>query len=368
MRFVNSKRYDGVQLYHKTNKDVSYYIRYKDENNKLRRIKIGEKSKGITENYCFQKRSEILNTIRLGEEPPSIAKKKKRQAVILNDLADIYFKYKEANVLDIKKQYRRYPLTVKNKFGTNDIINITTDDILSFQFEQFKVGYAPATINYNIGFIGRLFNIAIEEGLYQSTNPVLNKKIKTLKVDNERERYLTSMEIEELYDHIDDEDIKQFVDLALSTGGRLECILNIKVKDLDLENKIVTLKDTKNQTTYRGFLRHELNEYLKEYVNGLKANSFVVGGEMEKFPSRTIQRKMKKLFDLLFNHGLDSKDTKNRVVIHTLRHTFASHLAINGTPIFTIQKLMNHRDIKQTMRYAKLSPDSGRDFVNDLYS
>jgi len=55
------------------------------------------------------------------------------------------------------------------------------------------------------------------------------------------------------------------------------------------------------------------------------------------------------------------------VVIHTLRHTFASQLAINGTPIFTIQKLMNHSNINMTLRYAKLSPDSGRDFVNDLY-
>ena len=78
MGFVNSKKYDGVQLYHKSNKDVSYYIRYKDENGKLRRIKIGDKSKGITENYCYQKRAEILNNIRLGEEPPALARKKKK--------------------------------------------------------------------------------------------------------------------------------------------------------------------------------------------------------------------------------------------------------------------------------------------------
>jgi len=54
---------------------------------------------------------------------------------------------------------------------------------------------------------------------------------------------------------------------------------------------------------------------------------------------------------------LDTKDSKNKVVIHTLRHTFTSHLAINGTPIFTIQKLMNHRDINMTLRYAKFSSD-----------
>ena len=50
-----------------------------------------------------------------------------------------------------------------------------------------------------------------------------------------------------------------------------------------------------------------------------------------------------------------------------LRHTFASHLAINGIPIFTIQNLMDHSDIKQTMRYAKLSPESGKNAIQGLY-
>jgi len=52
--------------------------------------------------------------------------------------------------------------------------------------------------------------------------------------------------------------------------------------------------------------------------------------------------------------------------IYSLRHTFASHLAINGTPIFTIQKLLNHKDINMTLRYAKLVPDSGRESVKGL--
>ena len=57
---------------------------------------------------------------------------------------------------------------------------------------------------------------------------------------------------------------------------------------------------------------------------------------------------------------------EKRVVIHTFRHTFASQLAIQGTPIFTIMKLMDHADISQTIRYAKLSPENGRDSVFEL--
>ncbi len=51
------------------------------------------------------------------------------------------------------------------------------------------------------------------------------------------------------------------------------------------------------------------------------------------------------------------------MVIHTLRHTFASQLAIEETPIYTIMRLMDHTDISQTIRYAKLSSKNGSDAV-----
>jgi len=369
MGFVNSKKYDGVQLYKKSNKDISYYIRYKDENNKLRRIKVGDKSKGITENYCYQKRAEILNNIRLGEEPPALARKRKKTIILLDEIAEKYFKIREAHiVVDVKHIYKNYPKRLREKFGQEDLDSITSDKIFNFQIELKKKGWANSTINYTINFLARLFNFAIEEEIYHKPNPVKNKKIKNLKVNNERERYLTSQEIKLLYANIEDETIRLFTELALSTGGRLETILQIQVKDINLVDRMITLKDLKNHSNYKGFIPDHLFSYLEKYLAHLSVNDYVVSGSNIQAAGRTIRRKMKNIFDPLFNEGLDSKDAKNRVVIHSLRHTFASHLAINGTPIFTIQKLMNHRDIKMTMRYAKLAPDSGKDFVNKLYA
>jgi len=51
------------------------------------------------------------------------------------------------------------------------------------------------------------------------------------------------------------------------------------------------------------------------------------------------ERRLRSVLDELFNKDINTNDRKNKVVFHSLRHTFASHLAINGTPIFTIQKL-----------------------------
>ena len=47
---------------------------------------------------------------------------------------------------------------------------------------------------------------------------------------------------------------------------------------------------------------------------------------------------------------------------------YASHLAIKGVPIQIIQKLLNHKDIKMTMRYAHLMPQSGKEYVENLWS
>jgi len=54
------------------------------------------------------------------------------------------------------------------------------------------------------------------------------------------------------------------------------------------------------------------------------------------------------------------------MVIHTLRHTFASWLVQRGTPLYTVSKLMGHSSIKMTERYAHLAPDTQRAAAMDL--
>lgn len=56
----------------------------------------------------------------------------------------------------------------------------------------------------------------------------------------------------------------------------------------------------------------------------------------------------------------------DHVTIHTLRHTFGSHLAMAGVPMHVIQKLMGHRNLATTERYAHLSPASITEFVRNV--
>ena len=62
--------------------DKTFYITYKNEYNKTKELKIGKFSDGIRANYCNQKRMEILNKQRLGEEPPAILKRKQKKVLV----------------------------------------------------------------------------------------------------------------------------------------------------------------------------------------------------------------------------------------------------------------------------------------------
>lgn len=365
MSYVNSKRYDGVQLYRKKNKDISYYIRYRDENNKLVRVKVGDKSKGITEPFCKRKRDEIINRVRLGEDVP--LGQKKKNIITIHQLSEVYFNDKDLDNKSNQKMKNRYNHHLKETFGDMDIEKLTRDDVIQLRIRLIKAKKAPQTINCITILLNAIINYSIKEKGLKYVNPLLG--MKKLKADNSREKFLSIDEINKLKSEvIYDTTLFVFVELALNTGGRLETLLNVQKKDIDLVNGIVTLKDMKNSSTYRAFISEKFKLYLSRYLRTMSINDYLVGGNSVKYPTTNVQRKLKTIFDELFNQGLDSRDFKNRVVIHTLRHTFASHLAINGTPIFTIQKLMNHSDINMTMRYAKLSPDSGREFVSGLYS
>jgi len=356
---------DGKGKVKTTITDKVYFIQYKDIDNKWKFKSLGKYSEGIRENFCKTQRDMILNKVKFGEQPPIIKKKIKKEVVTVHDVFKLYKEHKATESKDIIKTEQKYKSNIFKVFGSMDINEVTTDKIVSFRKTLLDKGRANSTINSNISFIGTLFNFAIEEGIYTRVNPIKSKKLKALKLDNKREKYLTLDEIKQLYKAIEhDEVLTLFVKLSLHTGGRLETIYHIKKKDINFQDGTITLYDFKREKTYTSFIPNELRDYLEQYTKAMTANSRVLNTSS----SRILQRGLKKHLDSLFNVGLATNDRKNRAVVHTLRHTFASHLAINSVPIFTIKELMNHADIDMTMRYAKLSPNNGKVAIQGLYN
>ena len=342
--------------------DKTFYIRYKDENNKDKEIKVGKYSEGYREAYCNQLRNEIITKQRTGEEPPSIASKKKKNILSIETIASDYFNYRKESKTKANdiSQYNNHILPY---FKNLDFETIDKNEILQFTNKlkktksKFKEDLlSDKSINNILNFLKTLIKHGFKNDFIKND---FSKYISLLNIDNAREKFLTKEEIKILYENSkNDETLYLLFKLALNTGGRLATLLNICKKDIDFTHNLITLKDFKNNSTYKAFLTENLKALLEIRTIHLKMD--------DKLFVSNPERRLRSMLDELFNKDINTNDRKNKVVFHSLRHTFASHLAINGTPIFTIQKLMNHKDIRMTLRYAKLSPDSGRESILSL--
>ncbi len=361
---IKSKRYTGVYSRKLANGDVSYYITYTDVNKKPKTVKIGTKNGGITEKYCFNKRNETVNQVRLGEDP--FAHLKKSSLVTLDMLATEYFTFiKDAGNKNADKESRRYKNHIAPALGSKNINTITPDDINNMKFKKIKK-LAPKTVDHILDLISVIFNHAIKRDQYKGNNPVNSILVKRFKPDNTRERFLGADEVGLLLEATKENQILDlFVRCSLSLGARLNDILNIQKKDI--QDHRATLKDSKNNSTFTGKLSKHLFPDLS-FLDGLSPNDHIIGKNGRRISDKYIQKHLSKILNDLFNQGLDKNDRKYRVVVHTLRHTFASNLAMGGASMPTIQKLINHKDIRMTMKYAKLSPDNGFDDVDKLYA
>ena len=90
---------------------------------------------------------------------------------------------------------------------------------------------------------------------------------------------------------------------------------------------------------------------LKENLSPI---DYLVNSSPEELNRNSINKILQPIFDKLFNQGLKPEDRKRRVVIHTLRHTFASQLISKGADITWVSKMLGHKDITITLKvYTK---------------
>ena len=255
-------------------------------------------------------------------------------------------------------------------------LNRNPDSIDNEEINEHKMSLranrlSDSTINSVLTLLSAILNLGIEKKLI-SIKPTI-KKIKG--IENSRERFLTISEIEKLKAKIADKPIIDiFVKLSLSTGARLDTIRHIKVKDINFETKTIILNNYKRTSSgssgsrYYGYFSESISAQLKEFIKDKGFNEYIFPSKLSNFPlgQKYFQESLKPILDELFNQGIALDDRKHRIVIHSFRHTFASHLAINGTPLYKIQMLMNHSTPKMTQRYAKLDPSFGLAEINKL--
>ena len=113
--------------------------------------------------------------------------------------------------------------------GTKNIKLLTKKDITNFREGLVKLNKAKNTVNGIMILLNAIINYAIKEKDINIINTCFG--VKKLKLDNERERFLNTDEVQILLEEIKNESVLYiFIHLALNTGGRLETVLNIQKK------------------------------------------------------------------------------------------------------------------------------------------
>lgn len=211
-----------------------------------------------------------------------------------------------------------------------------------FIVHRKEQGRSPYTINSEVAHLSHLFTWAGKLGLV-SHHPV--RGIGYLKV-KPKDRYLSLEEIRLLLDACSG-DLRDLVTLSLGTGMRATEVLTLDRDHTDLKHGMVTLMDTKNGDRRLVPLPSDVVAMLQQRPAPIR----------EWFPGWNLDKLVHAMSRVIQQAGLHG------VTFHTLRHTFASHAVMNGIDLYTVGRILGHKTIQQTQRYAHLAPDHMRSAV-----
>lgn len=232
---------------------------------------------------------------------------------------------------------------------------VTTRRVEDMILKMAQDGNSDATINRKLSALSTMLKYGMKHG-YLSSLPDMSRK----KEPEHRIRWVTDEEEAELlayFRHVGEDDMADFVALALDTGVRRGELLKLEARDVT--NGKVHLWDTKNGRSRAVPVTNRASAILGKRLNRVEKPDSKLFGDWTKDSIRYH-------WDRARNHMGLMRDPQ--FGIHVLRHTFCSRLAQRGVPMPVIKELAGHSSIVTTQRYVHMSPDNLRDAIGVLNS
>jgi integrase len=338
---------------HQGKPDICYDISYKVDGKKMWE-KAGWASEGYTAKLAAQIRAERIRNIRHGEDLP----KQKATAPLFKDLADKYLKWAAENRTRAgKDDERRYKSYLAPRFDARRLDEISPLDLERVKSDLTKKGLAPASVKHVLVVFRQMVNKAIAWGLYDGRNPIYGVKMPF--IQNERQRFLLFEEADALLKHLKEKssNLHDMALLSLHCGLRAGEIFDLKKQDLDFDNNLITVTNPQNKGSRMADMTKEVSMMLLNRRPDAPDDLVFKNrsGKQIRWVSQSFRRI---IHQLGFNKGVT--DRRQLVTFHTLRHTFASWLAMQGETQLTIADMLGHKDLKMTRRYAHLIQDHKR--------
>ena len=376
---------------------IRYYINYKDCEEGL-----GWASEGWNAEKAHGVLARIKKNIKTGSGPQSLAalraegdaqreaeaQEARRLSVQGMTVSDFLTNHYMSEAKRSKRTWRDDDGRVRKiipHLGHLPLAAVTRSDIRAFLDFLRQDGASESTALHYMAVLRRAYNMArVTEvegvAIFSGQSPL--EGVALPKPKNARERFLSYEEADMLVEAArasGQADLHAAIVLALNTGMRLGEILRLEWVDVDLVHGIITVREEQSRKPGgKVFINSDVEGMLRERLiactgieNGTASEVCRIPGRLVLSPPRGGKERSSlthRFAGLVAQLGLNAyvDDARHKVVFHTLRHTFASWLALAGTDIYRIKTLMRHKTITMTMRYAHLAPDATRAAVHNL--
>jgi len=332
---IGKSRRDG-------NEEKIFYIKYRKKGQQVEE-RVGRQFK----DHMTAAKASHIRTDKIKGRLESNVESKERKYITLNDLFEEFKDHKQ-HLKALQEDVYRYNKHLRPVFGNCEISEILPADVSKFKSKLLKK-LQPQTVRHILTLLRRITNL----GYSLKLCPALDFKIEMPKVDNIVTEFLTEEEYKRLMQTLDKEENKvavAIIKIALFTGMRRGEIFKLKWNDVDIEHGFIHIRDPKGTISQSIPLNETARDVLKSVERTADSHYVFPGKNGGK--RVTIQRPMRRIRK---NAGL-SKDFR---YLQGLRHTFASELASSGSvDMYTLQKLMTHKDFRMTQRYAHLHDDT----------
>ena len=277
---------------------------------------------------------------------------------------------KHANYLRCPKEYTEKLKELRYSVNT---LNVYTD-----LFEEF-INYYPnkpaqdITEEEIIAFLRYLVNERKISTSYQNQSinsikfyyeRVLGGKRKIYLIERPRKEIflpevLSEEEVAAILKTITNIKHKALIMTIYSGGLRISELINLKVKDIDSDRMQIRVQQSKGKKDRYTLLSQKTLLILRQYFKEYKPKEWLFEGEGDgEYSQKAIQNILKRA---VLKAGI-----KKRITVHSLRHSFATHLLENGTDLRYIQNLLGHSNSKTTEIYTHITTKGFDQIKNPL--
>ena len=264
--------------------------------------------------------------------------------------------YSELTIKNYGIDLREFSLYIKK-----DLCLVNKDDVKKYLNFLFVKDDKNKTVSRKISTLKSFYKYLYNNGLV-SVNPVSN--IKYPKKEKSLPKFIPYNELENMIE-ISKKGYfgvrnNLIVELMYGTGVRVSELVNIKLDDIDYDNKSIRIlgKGSYERIVFYG---DYVSEVLDTYINGFrkellhgKQNIYLL---LNKNGDNITSRGIEKIIDNI----IKETSIKVKVSPHTLRHTFATHLLDNGCDLRSVQELLGHKNINTTEVYTHVTSERLKD-------